>query len=401
MATYTGSGIAAKISSKSGSILTTTYYSDSSCTTKTTTSNATAAGGTPKTVGTYYVIAKSAGNATYSVASLACTKAVVINKANDNVMITLKNAEYTGSGIATTTKATSGSKVTITYYSDSKCATKTTTSNAIAAGGTPKSIGTYYAIAKSAGNTNYNAGTSKCTKAVVITKKSVQIKAASINMGGFKCGASSFVCFPTQNDFTNLFKNNGIDIVGVQEAEHSTNGANSMINAGKNAGLTYWYTKKPAQRDGTLSKYQLDSNTYKSLSPCGEARVVTKSVITINGVKISFYNTHLGLNKGGSDCNTLHYEDLANYVKNDSNPVIITGDFNSTVISKFNTYLKPLGAVIAAYDTSTNNMWKKKSYCDMVVVIPKNHITVVKGETVNTYKLYSDHNMVVATLSIK
>ena len=169
-ATYNGSGKTATAKAKSGNKVTLTYYSDSACKTKTTTSNATAAGGSPKTAGTYYAIGKTSATTLYAAETSACKKAVVINKADDKVTITTKTASYTGKGIATSAKAASGSKVTITYYSDAKCATKTTTSNATAAGGTPKAVGTYYAIGKTSASTNYKAATSSCTKAVVINK---------------------------------------------------------------------------------------------------------------------------------------------------------------------------------------------------------------------------------------
>ena len=81
--------------------------------------------------------------------------------------------------------------------------------------------------------------------------------------------------------------------------------------------------------------------------------------------------------------------------------VIITGDFNSTSINKFNTYLLPLGFEIAAYDTSTHNLWKKQSYCDGVWILSKGHIIVAESETIDAYGKYSDHNMVIATLLIK
>ena len=394
-ATYTGNEIAATASATSKSKITVTYYSDSSCKTKTTTTNATAAGGPPKNAGTYYATAKSAGNTNYNSASVGCTKAVVINKATDTVKITTKTATYTGSGIATTASATSKSKITVTYYSDSSCKTKTTTTNATAAGGTPKVVGTYYAIAKSEGNTNYNAGSSTCTKAVIIKKAPVKVTFASFNVGYFNCGASQMSCNPTNTDIINIIKNNGLDVVGTQEARNNGFNTDRIETIGDKSGLKYKYITKPKNINAIISKYELKNKTSTTMT-CGETRSLDKTIITINGINISYYNTHLGLN----ECNEGHWKIMADTIKKDQNPVIITGDFNRVSSDRFNTYLKPLGAIVATYDTTTNNIWGKKSYCDMVVIIPKGHITVVNSKTVNTYGTITDHNMVVATLEI-
>ena len=95
---------------------------------------------------------------------------LTVNKATDKITVTAKTSNYTGSGIQPTVKTTSGLTATLTYYSDSSCATKTTTSNAVSAGGAPKNAGTYYVKATTAGNTNYDSSSLSCTKAVVINK---------------------------------------------------------------------------------------------------------------------------------------------------------------------------------------------------------------------------------------
>ena len=169
-ASYTGKEITATVKAKSGLKVTLAYYSDSTCKTKTTTTNATKTGGAPKNAGTYYAIGKTAGNTTYKSATSSCTKAVTISKATDSMTFTLKKASYTGKEITPTVKTKSGLKATLTYYSDSTCKTKTTTTNAAKTGGAPKNAGTYYAIGSTEGNTNYNKVTSKCTKVVTISK---------------------------------------------------------------------------------------------------------------------------------------------------------------------------------------------------------------------------------------
>ena len=166
--TYNGKGKSTTVVSTFGSP-TITYYSDSSCKTKTTTSNATAIGGTPKVTGTYYAKATVTGTSNYSDGKSGCKEAVIINKTTNVVTITAVTKTYTGDGIGTNATATNGTP-SITYYSDSNCETKTTTTNATAVGGTPKIVGTYYAKATVSASTNYKAASSGCQKAVIINK---------------------------------------------------------------------------------------------------------------------------------------------------------------------------------------------------------------------------------------
>lgn len=183
-ATYTGKGIGATAKATSGLSVTLTYYNDSSCKAKTTTKNAVAAGGKPKKVGTYYAIGTTAGNSTYKAAKSSCVKAVVIKKATNTITVTLKKSIYNGKGVAANVQAASGETVTLTYYSDATCKTRTTTKNATKTGGTPKSLGTYYVKGSVPANTNYNSGTLACTKAIVIKKLTDKIKIKLVKQQG-------------------------------------------------------------------------------------------------------------------------------------------------------------------------------------------------------------------------
>ncbi len=218
------------------------------------------------------------------------------------------------------------------------------------------------------------------------------IKIASFNIGYFACGSSKVHCSPKVDDFVNLIVNNDIDIIGMQEAAPS----NKAEEISKKSGLLNTYITHPANVNAILSKYELNNKSSTTMT-CGERRSLDKTIININGIDISYYNTHLGL----KSCNTGHFAKIADVLKDDPNPIIITGDFNSTSINKFNTYLLPLGFEIAAYDTSTHNLWKKQSYCDGVWILSKGHIIVAESETIDAYGKYSDHNMVIATLLIK
>ena len=225
-------------------------------------------------------------------------------------------------------------------------------------------------------------------------KNGVFVKFASFNVGYFECGSSSIRCYPSVNDFVNLIKQNNIDVIGMQEARNGwdTTYARSI---GNNSGLSNILISYPANVNAILSKYSF-INTSDTSMACGEKRSLAKVIIEINGVKISYYNTHLGL----SNCNEEHFAKVASIVKDDPNPVVMTADYNHVDIDRFNKYFTPLGFKIAAYDTLTHNMWNKPSYCDAVLVNPKGHIDIISSETIDVYATYSDHNLVIATLSV-
>ena len=93
----------------------------------------------------------------------------VIGKAINSVQITSRTYTYDGNGKLANATALAGVP-SITYFSDTNCTTKTTTTNAVSVGGSPKNAGTYYAIATVDESANYELGQSGCTKAVIIDK---------------------------------------------------------------------------------------------------------------------------------------------------------------------------------------------------------------------------------------
>ncbi len=309
---------------------------------------------------------------------------VKVNKKNDLITYTEVKGYVTGKEIKANVKTLSNIEPIITYYSDSACTKKTNT---------PIGIGTYYIKAETPGNDVYNRVELKCSKAVVITKIPVTLRVGTLNMGGFFCGTGGLGCKGASiNNFGNMFKNAKVDILGTQEAEPSS----KTTSAGKIAGLTNTFFRSPASTIGILSKYTFKSKTSQKLTSCMEARELQKVVVNINGVNISIYNTHFSYQ---SKCHNVHYEYTANVIKNDPNPTIIMADFNTTPISYYNKYFKPIGFEIAAYDNNWHNAGGT-SYCDSVYVNSKGHIDIVKSESILAYGVVSDHNFVVATLNI-
>ena len=121
-----------------------------------------------KNVGTYPVTCT--GDANHSAST---TQYCHINKATDIPEITHKTATSYGQPVyaivsAQTCSSAGSTQCAVTYYTDSSCQRQTNTTNAVSTGGAPKATGTYYAKATSPGNSNYNSGTSTCTKAITI-----------------------------------------------------------------------------------------------------------------------------------------------------------------------------------------------------------------------------------------
>ena len=101
---------------------------------------------------------------------LACgSKKININKISDQVSVLKGTFKYDGTVKHPTVNVVSGQELHTTYYTDSTCSTQTTTANALEDGGAPFAIGTYYLIAYTDGNNNYNPFSVACREAITIT----------------------------------------------------------------------------------------------------------------------------------------------------------------------------------------------------------------------------------------
>ncbi len=228
---------------------------------------------------------------------------------------------------------------------------------------------------------------------IVVKKKPVTIKVASINIGAYHCGTSSTKCSSTPEKFANLFKEYKLNIVGMQESEPES----KTKQIPKLSGLSYYYYEQPASSNTIISNYKFISKQKYQLPSCGEKRILQKVVLNINGINISFYNSHFSYQ---SKCRDIHFKAAADILKKDKNPTIMLGDLNITPRSYFEKYFEPIGFEIAAYDSSTNNLHKNPTYCNSIYVKGNNHITIKDGKHINTFGVYTDHNMTMATLEI-
>lgn len=243
-----------------------------------------------------------------------------------------------------------------------------------------------------------------CT--VTVVAKAMKIKVATMNAGQFTCGSKRSKlygqCTKTLiSDYTSFFKNNGFNIIGYQEG-----GGTKAQQASQKAGLNNIINENPGGSViGIATKYTKVSTAYQKYAVCSttstvagasERRGYVKMVVKINNVNISVYTTHLTT---ASDCKPAQWQELANILKKDSNPIILTGDFNFSSISYINKYLKPVGMTVVAHDTINS------TYMDSILIKESGsngiaRIRFVSETTLKTQAIYTDHNTVVATLEI-
>ena len=191
-----------------------------------------------------------------------------------------------------------------------------------------------------------------------------------------------------------------LDIIGLQEArtfadtdEKEENNTKYVLGEiGKKTGLNKFYYTHTRAGNAIMTKRTVVSNNGFGLASCYETRSLQKTVINVNGVNISFYNTHLSYQE---NCPQIQLESAYNIIKNDVNPVILVGDFN---VGPPTVLTNTLGSEykIIAYDTV------RQIYADSIIINGKGKLQYVEGsgKTVVTTGTLSDHNLVMATLSV-
>ncbi len=230
--------------------------------------------------------------------------------------------------------------------------------------------------------------TAKATVKIIDPVKIMNIRVASWNLARYN---KPSIAVKTQAEF---FKSKNVDIGGFQEVKNWDGSMTVPLNVYKSVtGYNYAYYDLPAG-NAIVSKYAIKSTTKQALTSCKESRGVLKIVVNINGIDVSIYDTHFSYQ---SECFTAHTESLKNFLKNDPNPQIITGDFNGAGDNLLNN----LGSEyeMLARDTIRN------IYIDMVIIKAKDGSGKIrlKGngyEPIQTSGVYTDHNMVIANIQV-
>ena len=120
----------------------------------------------------YYCYVSDTANNTGTNINTVLNKPKTIGSNQDIITVSKQTFTYDGIVHTTSVSTTSNLTPTITYYVDNKCNNVTTSANSGAAsnGAAPVNANTYYVIATTEGNSNYEAGNSSCTEALVISK---------------------------------------------------------------------------------------------------------------------------------------------------------------------------------------------------------------------------------------
>ncbi len=200
-------------------------------------------------------------------------------------------------------------------------------------------------------------------------------------------------------EYGNKLRENQIDICGIQEARPKNvskqGNFDTFINEIKENGdfNDYFITDVPAG-NAIVSKYKLMSQNEYNLRNCSEERKLQRVVININGVNISFYNTHTATQYA---CRMKQYADIFEIMDNDENPTILVGDlndinFNNTLANNFSS----------SYEIYGHCGFKENdSYVDVIVLNGKEKIKYVNKKYVSTKGELSDHNLVLTTFEVE
>jgi endonuclease/exonuclease/phosphatase family metal-dependent hydrolase len=144
-----------------------------------------------------------------------------------------------------------------------------------------------------------------------------------------------------------------------------------------------------------LSKYPIEEYEVRELPSKGEMRTLLKAALNVYGNRISFYNTHLGLNQIERDGQV---EEIIRIIGDDKN-VILAGDFNAKV--------DKLTAITANYVdcASPKNNGSKATYETEGLSERIDYIFASKAFEVETYDVpisdASDHYPVVSIIKLQ
>jgi endonuclease/exonuclease/phosphatase family metal-dependent hydrolase len=216
------------------------------------------------------------------------------------------------------------------------------------------------------------------------------ISKANLTVATWNIGRGSKVSGVTAAKLAAKIKDNGIDIIGMQEAKKNGSSFVGQIAGANN--MSYYFTDTPAG-NAILGKAGLTGKNYYTLVSCGERRALQKTVINVEGIDISFYNVHISYQ---NECRKKQITDVYNKVKNDPNPVILVGDFNVATNCGLIRDVFGSGYSIVSKDTVNTGI-----ACTDSIVVSTKYISVKSSKTVKTKGSLSDHNMVIATLEIK
>lgn len=141
-------------------------------------------------------------------------------------------------------------------------------------------------------------------------------------------------------------KNNGIEIVGLQEVDNNTKRSgkvNQVKRLSELTGYKYYKFFKAITHDGgeygtaILSKYPIEESKKINLSSgSAEQRVLGYTKINVNGTMINFFVTHLSYDgEGGGSSRSKQFSEIAAELAKYDN-FVLSGDFNTRNLDEYN-----------------------------------------------------------------
>lgn len=209
----------------------------------------------------------------------------------------------------------------------------------------------------------------------------------------------------TLDEIANIIEESGADIIGLQEVDSNfvrSKFQNQLKYLADKLSMNYAYGDNvnivgAKYGNGILSKYPIESYENLKLPSGKEQRGLLAAVIDIDGNKINFLNTHLGLT---SSERLVQVNTISKYIDTLLGEVILVGDFNdvhrSRSVHEMTKKLSDIGYI-------TNN---SRVPTFEVALLSKriDYIFISKNIKANKYKVIrsnaSDHYPIVADVKI-
>ena len=209
-------------------------------------------------------------------------------------------------------------------------------------------------------------------------------------------------------EILNYIEKYHIDIIGLQEVfSPCCRDLEECINNKYCMKGTYRFQSKLLlrrvnEKTPIVTRYKiLENKTYHLPHlPSLLKRVMTKVVIDVDGKEVSVYNTHLDFKYMYSRKKEL--DKIFNIIKNDTNPIILMGDFNlknnKQIFIDFENKLKELGIRRVEFNDKTLKISKYKREIDHIFISKEfklNDNYIIKNLDI------SDHYPILVDITLK
>lgn len=197
--------------------------------------------------------------------------------------------------------------------------------------------------------------------------------------------------------------NSGAEIIALQEVERfsvRTKFQDQISYLADRTSMQYAYGESLKilswqYGNAILSRYPIEEYEVFELPSKGERRTILKAGLNINGKRISFYSTHLGLDKNERD---LQIEEIVRLTA-DEEDYIISGDFN-TGADKLGAILENCKDSASFGDNMDKATFVEEGLSERIDYVFVSQDFDIKGYAVLESSA-SDHFPVVSTLKFK